>query len=189
MTSVIGSLSIFVCPQPRELFLLRWSPATSISSFAFISQVSLLKHKLVCTSEFTQTYGSLHKWVYTSEFARAGAKPWTLRFLCKHTLQTEQLAGLLFDTIYMRSFFDWYAIHRISFTLYTWDFNNLLSIDVVSIQVLSSKFSFYSLDRGPCLPTLSLWLLFVYVEASVRLRGIKSIPFHLDLCRPFAAHW
>ena len=44
-------------------------------------------------------------------------------------------------------------------------------------------------DRGPCLPTLSLWLLFVYVEASVRLRGIKTIPFHLDLCRPFAAHW
>lgn len=46
----------------------------------------------------------------------------------------------------------------------------------------------WNTDRGPCLPTLSLWLLFVYVEASVRLRGIKSIPFHLDLCRPFAAH-
>eukprot|EP00794_Sanderia_malayensis_P000469 gene469-1113_t len=46
----------------------------------------------------------------------------------------------------------------------------------------------WNTDRGPCLPTLSLWLLFVYVEASVRLRGIKTIPFHLDLCRPFAAH-
>ncbi|KXJ17085.1 macoilin isoform X2 [Exaiptasia diaphana] len=43
-------------------------------------------------------------------------------------------------------------------------------------------------DRGLCLPTVSLWLLFVYVEASVRLRELKSLPFHLDLCRPFAAH-
>ena len=48
---------------------------------------------------------------------------------------------------------------------------------------------FYFLDRGPCMATISLWLVFVYVEASVRLREIKSVPFHLDLCRPFAAHW
>ncbi len=44
-------------------------------------------------------------------------------------------------------------------------------------------------ERGICLPTVSLWLLFVYIEASVRLREFKSLPFHLDLCRPFAAHW
>jgi len=43
-------------------------------------------------------------------------------------------------------------------------------------------------ERGVCLPTVSLWLLFVYIEASVRLREFKSLPFHLDLCRPFAAH-
>ncbi|XP_027056213.1 macoilin-like isoform X2 [Pocillopora damicornis] len=43
-------------------------------------------------------------------------------------------------------------------------------------------------DRGLCVPTVSLWLLFVYVEASVRLRELKNLPFHLDLCRPFAAH-
>eukprot|EP00105_Crassostrea_gigas_P033405 XP_011456782.1 PREDICTED: macoilin [Crassostrea gigas] len=43
-------------------------------------------------------------------------------------------------------------------------------------------------DRGICLPTVSLWLLFVYIEASVRLRELKNIPFNLDLCRPFAAH-
>ncbi|XP_064628490.1 macoilin-like [Lineus longissimus] len=43
-------------------------------------------------------------------------------------------------------------------------------------------------DRGICLPTVSLWLLFVWVEASVRLRELKSLPLHLDLCRPFAAH-
>lgn len=43
-------------------------------------------------------------------------------------------------------------------------------------------------DRGICLPTVILWFLFVYVEAAVRLRDIKHLPFHLDLCRPFAAH-
>ncbi|XP_066930416.1 macoilin-like [Clytia hemisphaerica] len=43
-------------------------------------------------------------------------------------------------------------------------------------------------ERGPCLATVALWLLFVYVEASVRLREIKSLPFNLDICRPFAAH-
>jgi hypothetical protein len=43
-------------------------------------------------------------------------------------------------------------------------------------------------ERGICLPTVSLWLLFVYIEASVRLRELKNLPFHLDLCRPFAAH-
>lgn len=42
-------------------------------------------------------------------------------------------------------------------------------------------------DRGICLPTISLWLLFVYIEASVRLKELKS-PYNLDLCRPFAAH-
>lgn len=43
-------------------------------------------------------------------------------------------------------------------------------------------------ERGICLPTISLWLLFVYIEASVRLKEIRNVPFHLDLCRPFAAH-
>lgn len=43
-------------------------------------------------------------------------------------------------------------------------------------------------ERGICLPTVSLWLLFVYIEGSVRLRELKNLPFNLDLCRPFAAH-
>ena len=41
------------------------------------------------------------------------------------------------------------------------------------------------LERGICFGTVVLWLLFVWLEASVRLREIKTI----DLCRPFAAHW
>lgn len=43
----------------------------------------------------------------------------------------------------------------------------------------------YLLERGICLGTVVLWVLFVWLEASVRLREIKTI----DLCRPFAAHW
>ena len=44
-------------------------------------------------------------------------------------------------------------------------------------------------ERGVCMPTVLLWLLFLYIEVAVRLREFKSFPFHLDLCRPFAAHW
>lgn len=43
----------------------------------------------------------------------------------------------------------------------------------------------HRLERGICLGTVVLWVLFVWLEASVRLREIKTI----DLCRPFAAHW
>ncbi|XP_018324544.1 macoilin [Agrilus planipennis] len=43
-------------------------------------------------------------------------------------------------------------------------------------------------DKGICTPTIMLWLLFIYLEAAVRLRDVKHMPGHLDLCRPFAAH-
>ncbi|XP_044739563.1 macoilin [Chrysoperla carnea] len=43
-------------------------------------------------------------------------------------------------------------------------------------------------DKGICLPTIILWMLFVYLEAAVRLKDLRHLPFHLDLCRPFAAH-
>jgi len=43
-------------------------------------------------------------------------------------------------------------------------------------------------EKGVCVPTVVLWLLFVYMEAAVRLRDLRHLPFHLDLCRPFAAH-
>jgi hypothetical protein len=58
---------------------------------------------------------------------------------------------------------------------------------VLSIITTISLLSFT--DRGLGLPTISMWLLFIYVEASVRLKELKNLPFHLDLCRPFAAHW
>lgn len=42
-------------------------------------------------------------------------------------------------------------------------------------------------DKGVCLPTIILWILFVYLEAAIRWKDSRNIP-HLDLCRPFAAH-
>ncbi|GLV45993.1 uncharacterized protein CBL_13442 [Carabus blaptoides fortunei] len=43
-------------------------------------------------------------------------------------------------------------------------------------------------DKGICLPTILLWMLFVYLEAAIRLKDLRHMPFHMDLCRPFAAH-
>ncbi|XP_055383322.1 macoilin-2 [Condylostylus longicornis] len=42
-------------------------------------------------------------------------------------------------------------------------------------------------DKGICLPTIILWMLFVYLEAGIRWKDSRHMP-HLDLCRPFAAH-
>lgn len=43
-------------------------------------------------------------------------------------------------------------------------------------------------DKGICLPTIVLWMLFVYLEAAIRLKDLRHMPSHMDLCRPFAAH-
>ncbi|RXG53240.1 hypothetical protein Avbf_05303 [Armadillidium vulgare] len=44
-------------------------------------------------------------------------------------------------------------------------------------------------EKGVCLPSVILWVIFIYIEALVRLKDVRNTPFHLDLCRPFAAHW
>uniref|UniRef100_A0A182P8D9 Macoilin n=1 Tax=Anopheles epiroticus TaxID=199890 RepID=A0A182P8D9_9DIPT len=38
-------------------------------------------------------------------------------------------------------------------------------------------------DKGICLPTIILWILFVYLEAAIRWKDSRNIP-HLNLCRP-----
>lgn len=75
-----------------------------------------------------------------------------------------------------------------------------LCSDVICLMILPIHWLFFAAstyvwvqfvwhtDRGLGLPTISMWLLFIYVEASVRLKELKNLPFHLDLCRPFAAH-
>ncbi|XP_069744204.1 macoilin-like [Narcine bancroftii] len=41
-------------------------------------------------------------------------------------------------------------------------------------------------ERGICLSTLSLWILFIYIEATFRFKNLRN--FNADLCRPLAAH-
>jgi len=43
-------------------------------------------------------------------------------------------------------------------------------------------------EKGLCLPTILLWLVFMYVEATLRLKDLHNNPFNIELCRPFAAH-
>ncbi|XP_032877235.1 macoilin-like [Amblyraja radiata] len=41
-------------------------------------------------------------------------------------------------------------------------------------------------ERGVCLSTLSLWILFIYIEATFRFKDLRN--YNAYLCRPFAAH-
>lgn len=43
-------------------------------------------------------------------------------------------------------------------------------------------------EKGICLQTFTVWLIFVYIEATVRLKELKNLSTNLDLCRPMAAH-
>ncbi|XP_033635671.1 macoilin-like [Asterias rubens] len=99
----------------------------------------------------------------------------------------------------LRSIYNYYRNQGLAFSVvfifiaFTSDMICLLFIPVHWLFFAASTYVWQHFvghtDRGICLPTVSLWLLFVYIEASVRLREFRSaIPFHLDLCRPFAAH-
>lgn len=63
-------------------------------------------------------------------------------------------------------------------------FNHILLLLFLIRYVISLG----SIDRGVCLPTIILWVIFVYLEAAIRWKDSRNMP-HLDLCRPFAAHW
>lgn len=64
---------------------------------------------------------------------------------------------------------------------------SFFSVRAERADFLCLSFSTFYVERGVCLPTVSLWILFVYIEAAIRFKDLKN--FHVDLCRPFAAHW
>ena len=81
---------------------------------------------------------------------------------------------------------------------YVWHTGQLVRLSdcqTVKLSYCQTNHFCYPSEKGICLPTVFLWLLFVYIEAAVRLKeykfhfDTKNLPFHLDLCRPFAAHW
>ncbi|CAG0881476.1 unnamed protein product [Cyprideis torosa] len=99
----------------------------------------------------------------------------------------------------LRSVYDSYRYQGLAFSAFFVCI--ALTADVICLLVVPAHWLFFvastyvwvqfvwHTDRGLCLPTICLWLLFIYIEASVRLKEVqRSLPFHLDLCRPFAAH-
>lgn len=47
--------------------------------------------------------------------------------------------------------------------------------------------SYVSAEKGICISTVSLWILLVYTEASLRIKDLKTS--HANLSHLFAAHW
>ncbi|XP_052808985.1 macoilin-like isoform X2 [Mya arenaria] len=98
----------------------------------------------------------------------------------------------------MRSVYDSFKFQGLAFSVFF--VSIAITSDVVCYLFIPVQWLFFAAstyvwvqyvwhtERGICLPTVSLWLLFVYIEASIRLRELKNLPFNLDLCRPFAAH-
>lgn len=49
------------------------------------------------------------------------------------------------------------------------------------------QLTWYS-ERGLTLVSILIWIFFIAMEAFVRLREMKQLPFQFELCQPFAAH-
>uniref|UniRef100_A0A1A7XPI5 Transmembrane protein 57b n=1 Tax=Iconisemion striatum TaxID=60296 RepID=A0A1A7XPI5_9TELE len=98
--------------------------------------------------------------------------------------------------LFMRSVYDSFRYQGLAFSVFfvcvafTSDIICLLFIPVQWLFFAASTYVWvqyvWHTERGVCLPTVSLWILFVYIEAAIRFKDLKN--FHVDLCRPFAAH-
>ncbi|KAM9339928.1 macoilin-1 [Symphorus nematophorus] len=99
--------------------------------------------------------------------------------------------------LFIRSVYDSFRYQGLAFSVFfvcvafTSDIICLLFIPVQWLFFAASTYVWvqyvWHTERGVCLPTVSLWILFVYIEAAIRFKDLKN--FHVDLCRPFAAHW
>ncbi|XP_055718960.1 macoilin-2-like isoform X2 [Salvelinus fontinalis] len=98
--------------------------------------------------------------------------------------------------LFIRSVYDSFRYQGLAFSLFfvcvalTSDTICLLFIPVQWLFFAASTYVWvqyvWHTERGVCLPTVSLWILFVYIEAAIRFKDLKN--FHVDLCRPFASH-
>ncbi|XP_061897790.1 macoilin-2 isoform X2 [Entelurus aequoreus] len=98
--------------------------------------------------------------------------------------------------LFLRSVYDSFRYQGLAFSVFfvfvalTSDFICLLFIPIQWLFFAASTYVWvqyvWHTERGVCLPTVSLWILFVYIEAAIRFKDLKN--FHVDLCRPFAAH-
>jgi len=106
--------------------------------------------------------------------------------------------------LFLRSVYDSYKYQGLAFSVFficiavTSDMICYLFVPIHWLFFAASTYVWvqyvWHTEKGVCIPTVFLWLLFIYVEASIRLKefkasvDIRNMPFHLDLCRPFAAH-
>uniref|UniRef100_A0A4W5MSQ3 Macoilin 1 n=1 Tax=Hucho hucho TaxID=62062 RepID=A0A4W5MSQ3_9TELE len=98
--------------------------------------------------------------------------------------------------LFIRSVYDSFRYQGLAFSVFfvcvafTSDTICLLFIPVQWLFFAASTYVWvqyvWHTERGVCLPTVSLWILFVYIEAAIRFKDLKN--FHVDLCRPFASH-
>ncbi|XP_048860661.1 macoilin-2 [Brienomyrus brachyistius] len=98
--------------------------------------------------------------------------------------------------LFIRSVYDSFRYQGLVFSVFfvcmafTSDITCLLFIPLQWLFFAASTYVWvqyvWHTERGVCLPTVSLWILFVYIEAAIRFKDLKN--FHVDLCRPFAAH-
>ncbi|KAG7260031.1 hypothetical protein CRUP_019807 [Coryphaenoides rupestris] len=98
--------------------------------------------------------------------------------------------------LFIRSVYDSFRYQGLAFSVFfvcvafTSDIICLLFIPIQWLFFAASTYVWvqyvWHTERGVCLPTMSLWILFVYIEAAIRFKDLKN--FHVDLCRPFAAH-
>ncbi|XP_062866131.1 macoilin-1 [Trichomycterus rosablanca] len=98
--------------------------------------------------------------------------------------------------LFIRSVYDSFRYQGLAFSVFfvciafTSDILCLLFIPVQWLFFAASTYVWvqyvWHTERGVCLPTVSLWILFVYIEAAIRFKDLKN--FHVGLCRPFAAH-
>lgn len=128
---------------------------------------------------------------------------WGLVLLADHFLEF-RFEYLWPFWLFLRSVYDSFKYQGLAFSVFfvciaiTSDMICFLFIPVHWLFFAASTYVWvqyvWHTEKGFCLPTVFLWLLFVYIEASIRLKefkahiDLKHLPFHLDLCRPFAAH-
>uniref|UniRef100_A0A3B3C1M8 Macoilin 1 n=1 Tax=Oryzias melastigma TaxID=30732 RepID=A0A3B3C1M8_ORYME len=91
--------------------------------------------------------------------------------------------------LFIRSVYDSFRYQGLAFSVFfvcvafTSDIICLLFIPVQWLFFAASTYVWvqyvWHTERGVCLPTVSLWILFVYIEAAIRFKDLKN--FHVDL--------
>uniref|UniRef100_A0A8D0DFL4 Macoilin 1a n=1 Tax=Sander lucioperca TaxID=283035 RepID=A0A8D0DFL4_SANLU len=100
--------------------------------------------------------------------------------------------------LFIRSVYDSFRYQGLAFSVFfvcvafTSDIICLLFIPVQWLFFAASTYVWvqyvWHTERGVCLPTVSLWILFVYIEAAIRFKDLKnfhsllSMPYHFFLC-------